>query len=298
MNDDLKRRGYRTDDKYMNKIFDEWPVEYDEALSAIATRMKDIIDEEILTELVSETENHIQSHIDKEEYNNIVTREEIYGPSPIAEAAKIFKNYFQMESIIRQAMPVQSPDIWADKHFYLEEYKRQMDVRNASFYMPIVNNPLPDTAYTDFGYRVPWNHIQEPPMSELPPPPEERIFEPEEAMNAAIGKELTEIKFTEDEELLLLHFQDGSILCFCHEQDCCENVYLEDDGRIRDAIGQKLVMAFVGITHDEGDYDSCTSTWYHLRFEKMDVTLRFMGESNGYYSEAVNILFTPGNNNV
>jgi len=78
-----------------------------------------------------------------------------------------------------------------------------------------------------------------------------------------------------------------------HSQDCCENVYLYDIvGDLDDLIGSPILKATAESNSDdiEGTQtsdDSHTWTFYHFATMKGYVTLRWLGESNGYYSEGV-----------
>jgi len=75
-----------------------------------------------------------------------------------------------------------------------------------------------------------------------------------------------------------------------HDQDCCESVRLYDiTGNPDDLIGAPLVMADETSSFDDPppNPDSWTWTYYKLATVKGFVTLRWLGESNGYYSEGV-----------
>lgn len=77
-----------------------------------------------------------------------------------------------------------------------------------------------------------------------------------------------------------------------HDQDCCEAVYVEDViGDIQDILGEVLLVAeeVEGSTPEgkEEPNDSYTWTFYKLDTCKGGITIRWLGKSNGYYSEKV-----------
>lgn len=78
-----------------------------------------------------------------------------------------------------------------------------------------------------------------------------------------------------------------------HSQDCCESVWLDDIvGALGDLCNTPILMAYEASQHfprKEEEYDDGSKTWtfYHLATIKGYVTLRWVGTSNGYYSESV-----------
>lgn len=89
---------------------------------------------------------------------------------------------------------------------------------------------------------------------------------------------------------------DGRCYVMTHYQDCCECVGIEDViGDVGDLIGSPLTMAEV-VTHEQENpegvpakdcQDSFTWTFYKFATVNGYVTIRWYGESNGYYSESV-----------
>jgi hypothetical protein len=94
---------------------------------------------------------------------------------------------------------------------------------------------------------------------------------------------------SKDSDRVLFTAADGRRWSMLHEQDCCEHVWLEDVvGDVEDLIGHPILEATESSNHEEGsDYESRTWTFYRFSTVKGTVTLRWCGESNGYYSEAV-----------
>jgi hypothetical protein len=80
---------------------------------------------------------------------------------------------------------------------------------------------------------------------------------------------------------------------FFHSQDCCEHVRIEDVvGDLEDLQGEPLLLAeeVSGETGPEPEYaDSYTWTYYKFATRKGYVDVRWLGESNGYYSERVDL---------
>lgn len=111
-------------------------------------------------------------------------------------------------------------------------------------------------------------------------------------LNTLIGKIFAKIEKENNNELMF-YANDGSIYKMYHDQDCCENVSIEDIcGNLNDLIGYPITMAEVSTNQNypkKNNYDdSWTWTFYKFATNKGYVTIRWYGESNGYYSETVN----------
>ena len=97
-------------------------------------------------------------------------------------------------------------------------------------------------------------------------------------------------------EELVFTAEDGTTFRFYHGQDCCENVAIEDIcGDLADLIGSPITQAEEVVSEPDaepkpGEYaESWTWTFYKFATVKGGVTVRWLGESNGYYSESVDL---------
>ncbi len=90
-----------------------------------------------------------------------------------------------------------------------------------------------------------------------------------------------------------IEFQtDSGCFRMHHHQDCCESVKIESiAGDLKSLIGSALIVATqeVSDNHTEKGYDSWTKTIYQFETRDAKVTINWLGESNGYYSESVDI---------
>ena len=122
-----------------------------------------------------------------------------------------------------------------------------------------------------------------------------------------IGQTMSSVENVNNEELVFTT-TEGKKYKLYHDQDCCENVTIEDIvGDLGDLAGSPLLKAeevsYQGeeqLPQDErlrlqmertqDKYrcdDSCTWTFYKFATIKGYVDVRWIGESNGYYSESV-----------
>ena len=90
---------------------------------------------------------------------------------------------------------------------------------------------------------------------------------------------------------------EGKKYAMLHVQDCCESVEIHDiTGDLQSLIGAPLVVAREEANSEWPDdvkkpeyCDSATWTQYFFETSTAKVRIRWLGESNGYYSESVQI---------
>lgn len=109
-----------------------------------------------------------------------------------------------------------------------------------------------------------------------------------------LGMTVTAIRGHEiGSETLTFETSEGRRFQLHYYPDCCASCSLNDvAGDFADLIGYPLVQAEevsnAGQDPKPSEYaDSWTWTFYKLATVKGSVTLRWLGESNGYYSESV-----------
>ena len=116
-----------------------------------------------------------------------------------------------------------------------------------------------------------------------------------------IGKTIVEVVgLKKQEESVTLKLDDKSEFEFYHEQDCCENVWLEDfEFSGKSIVGAKILdVILVSEKRDDTEWGTMTWTFYKIQTDKGELFMRWCGESNGYYSEDVDIKYTSPNGEV
>ena len=107
------------------------------------------------------------------------------------------------------------------------------------------------------------------------------------------GKTITAVIYKESNESLLIHL-NTHVLEMIHQQDCCETVYLADVvGSFEDLIGYPLLEVSESTVNTATEEVSSTASYYNFRTVKASVQLRWLGESNGYYSETIDCYLYP-----
>jgi hypothetical protein len=115
-----------------------------------------------------------------------------------------------------------------------------------------------------------------------------------------IGETITRV--IRDDETITFDFASGLQCRFYHDQDCCESVAIDSvDGGLEDLVGKPLtdVEEFIGdefapVGWKDGGSESHTWTAYRFAVDGAAMTVRWFGQSNGYYSESVNFAFIGG----
>lgn len=114
-----------------------------------------------------------------------------------------------------------------------------------------------------------------------------------DASHYAKGRVITSIEGMETgSEEVKLRFVDGGYITFYHSQGCCETVDLHDfygEGE------RGVVLSFEERSNEaeQGEVsESGTWTFYSIQTTTGEIWMRWLGESSGYYSEAVNVVAT------
>lgn len=114
----------------------------------------------------------------------------------------------------------------------------------------------------------------------------------ERDISVLVGQTITSA--TEEGDEIIFETKEGYVYKMYHDQDCCENVYVESIvGDLSDLVGQEILVAEERTSDDPLGIEDCyegesfTWTFYCIRCVKCSVDIRWFGSSNGYYSESV-----------
>lgn len=120
-------------------------------------------------------------------------------------------------------------------------------------------------------------------------------------MEKLLGHEIIEVQGLEQySETVTLFTKEGKFW-FEHSQDCCESVSLEDFTLMGEMTG--VVMRAYESTDDattentgQQYLESGTWTFYRIETPRGSLFMRWLGTSNGYYSEGVDLYYEEGRN--
>lgn len=113
-------------------------------------------------------------------------------------------------------------------------------------------------------------------------------------IKSMIGKTFTKVYETGYEELIFEN--DEEVYTFYHEQDCCESVRIEDiTGDLSDLVDSPITFAEESCSDSVSDDWSSTWTFYKFATVHGWVDVRWLSESNGYYSESVDLHYRKKN---
>lgn len=102
------------------------------------------------------------------------------------------------------------------------------------------------------------------------------------------GKTLNDIDINDSKDVIKFICSDGTVYILYHEQDCCEIVNIEDiTGDLEDLLYSEIITSEESTEECKECSDHGTWTFYKLATSKGYVTIRWLGESNGFYSESV-----------
>lgn len=117
-----------------------------------------------------------------------------------------------------------------------------------------------------------------------------------------VGKVLISVKNIDNKRLVFIA-DDGSVYELFHDQSCCDNVRIEDiTGDLFNLLDSPITMADESSNPEYEEFEirlarnllrrRRTWTFYRLATLKGYVDIRWLGVSNGYYSERVDFVRT------
>jgi len=124
------------------------------------------------------------------------------------------------------------------------------------------------------------------------------IVDTQKGMAQMLGKTFVQVTGSVGDGEMTFETAQGERFMFAHSQDCCESVDINDIvGDLQDLVGEPLLVAEevqgeTPVDFVERDHESVTWTFYKFATRKGYVDVRWLGESNGYYGEGVDLFVT------
>ena len=116
-----------------------------------------------------------------------------------------------------------------------------------------------------------------------------------EGLRSMVGRTFVRVEGSVGAGEMVFVDQNGERFVFTHLQDCCESVDINDIvGDLQDLVGEPLLIAeqvegSVPADWEDEYTESYTFTFYKFATRKGYVDVRWLGKSNGYYSEGVDL---------
>jgi hypothetical protein len=123
----------------------------------------------------------------------------------------------------------------------------------------------------------------------------DNMVDTQKGMAQMLGKTFVKVTGSVDGDEMLFETATGERFMFAHQQDCCETVRINDIvGDLQDLCGEPLLVAEqvqgeTPVDFEEEYHESVTWTFYKFATRRGYVDVRWLGESNGYYSESVDL---------
>lgn len=105
------------------------------------------------------------------------------------------------------------------------------------------------------------------------------------SIDELVGQTIVSITIDKESTFIYFRTDTGRLYQMFHAQDCCEDVYIESiAGDIDNLIGTPILFA----EETSKEIDSYEAwTFYKISTIKGNVTIRWIGTSNGYYGMEV-----------
>lgn len=123
-----------------------------------------------------------------------------------------------------------------------------------------------------------------------------------------VGKNILKIVgLNENSDEVTIFTECGKEYLFYHDQDCCESVYLCDFECDEEFLRGATILSSELTTNEGTDGDenppeyhdgSWTWSFYKIETSKGELFMRWVGESNGYYSESVDFVLVKHDENL
>ena len=112
-------------------------------------------------------------------------------------------------------------------------------------------------------------------------------------MDELLGKIILDVNINSEKNEIVFLLSDGNKYSMKHIQDCCEDVVIDDiNGSLDDLLNSPILKSECNSNEGSGDGigESYTYSFYNMATIKGYVTIRWLGTSNGYYSEGVSLV--------